>query len=360
MILVIIASSGCLDTMRFNFYIEETGEHIDGNVYLGNKYLGSTEDGKLEVDKNEIYPGEISINGTYNGTPFAFYFDIEEQDIEEYSTIDYLIPLDELEMLSFKASDIDTEVIENEIFERINAERNKKDIIELKRSSILDDIAKKHSDDMVMRNYYAHDSPEGYDVYDRLQSEKIFYFTAAEDLNYISLLAPDTDIAKETVSGWIESPGHRIPVLDDNEPLIWDHIGIGVSCEDETYADGTTFPSCYITAIFVGFESTYEEKLEKDYLRYIDLYNPALGIEYDSELSIDFYSDGKVNLYIISDEDEYEKLLHGKSIDGIVSKRNINRYTDTINIKPGYGIVIDASSSFHDVEYKLSLRYNAM
>ncbi|RQD80356.1 hypothetical protein D5R95_08875, partial [Methanosalsum natronophilum] len=187
--------------------------------------------------------------------------------------------------------------------------------------------------------------------------EEIFYFAATENLYYFPLSSRDTDVGAEVVKGWIASPGHRIPILDYDE--LWEHVGIGVEAT-ETYHYGGKGVTLYITAVFASFETIYDDKLERGLVQYLIIYDKRTGHDFDAEVTIMFQSKEGVDLYIIPDREYYNAFLKRSNIqrDSIVYERNTQYYNDTIDIEPGYGLIIDASNSRNDVEYSLSLIYN--
>jgi uncharacterized protein YkwD len=358
-IIISITSAGCLqsNSMELKFDVEETGEKLNGNVYIDDKFLGTTENGVLSTPKDELHPGEISLKGNYHGDNFVFYFDFFESDFE-YDSIDFTVPENRLADISYSAENVITDSAEDSIFQLINEERKYLDITALERSEILDDIAKSRSKDMVERGYFSHTTPDGYGVGDILKENKIFYFSATENLMYLPVNRT-TDIADETVQGWIESPGHRIPVLDTDKPILWDHVGIGVVATDESVDDGKE-TACYITAVFASFDSTYEGTLPNGYTQYYNIYDESLGLEFDANVNIKLQSSDDVDFYIVSDEEKYDDFLNRQNIQSssVISKNDIQYFDREIEIEPGYGAIIDASESYKDVEYELSMVYN--
>jgi uncharacterized protein YkwD len=148
--------------------------------------------------------------------------------------------------------------LERRIHDLINEERRKQGLSSLEWDSRLADIARYHSKDMAERNYFDHASPEGEDfaarydkfgykcetrvgnvvykggenlflnnlvesyVYDRETGEVVEYrFNTIEDL------------AKDTVQGWMESPGHRENILTPYFKR--EGIGIVVTGEGKVY-----------------------------------------------------------------------------------------------------------------------------
>ena len=87
----------------------------------------------------------------------------------------------------------------------------------LAKSTVLNDVAASHSEDMLLENYISHDSPTYGSLKKRLQQYEWTYERAGENLatNY-------TD-AIEVVHGWLNSSDHRKELLDSQ----YTHIGTG-------------------------------------------------------------------------------------------------------------------------------------
>ena len=77
-------------------------------------------------------------------------------------------------------------------------------------------MARAHSRDMLARGYFAHVSPEGSDLGDRLRGQKARYLLAGENL----ALAQSLRVAHQ---GLMDSPGHRANILGEH----YVRIGIG-------------------------------------------------------------------------------------------------------------------------------------
>jgi uncharacterized protein YkwD len=81
------------------------------------------------------------------------------------------------------------------------------------------DAAQGHSADMARRNYFDHVSPEGQRPWDRLVARGVSYRSMAENIAW----TPEQG-ARQTLQGWIESPGHR----HNLENCAYTHHGIGL------------------------------------------------------------------------------------------------------------------------------------
>jgi uncharacterized protein YkwD len=101
----------------------------------------------------------------------------------------------------------------------------------LKLALQMQSVAREHSLDMLRRDYFAHQSPEGKDLRHRLERHGINNWRRiAENIAYNSGYEDPVLIA---VEGWMKSPGHRKNIL--NRELAESAIGVAVS------ADGRAF-----------------------------------------------------------------------------------------------------------------------
>lgn len=106
---------------------------------------------------------------------------------------------------------------ETVMFNSVNEERIKRGIAPLEFDPTLKEVARSHSQDMFLRGYFSHYSPEGKDVGDRLTAAGVFFLVAGENLAY----APNVKIAHE---GLMNSTGHRENILDTQ----YHKLGVGV------------------------------------------------------------------------------------------------------------------------------------
>lgn len=162
---------------------------------IGNVLLNKTA--VFESAINEVFGGVINDSLTY--------FTVNPDSGKS-------IPLD---VVSFKLS-VD-EKAESDMFAKINQERKKLAIPELVLLAPLSGVARSHAKDMWERKYFAHVSPEGKNVGDRLQASKVSYSYAGENL----ALAPTTVTAH---NGLMNSKGHRENILDSR----FKKVGVGV------------------------------------------------------------------------------------------------------------------------------------
>jgi uncharacterized protein YkwD len=109
------------------------------------------------------------------------------------------------------------ETSEREMFAMVNRERRERGIGELVWDPAIVPVSRAHAEDMWMRGYFGHVSPDGKDVGHRLNEAGVRFALAGENL----ALAPTLQTAH---TGLMNSEGHRRNILDSE----FGRVGIGV------------------------------------------------------------------------------------------------------------------------------------
>jgi uncharacterized protein YkwD len=112
------------------------------------------------------------------------------------------------------------------MLEKLNAVRAQHGLAAVRPSLLLRLAAKRHSDDMVVRDYFAHTSPGGATLYDRITKSG---FVAGYSWEGGETLAWGTGVLAKpgyTVKAWLASPEHRAILLSST----WTRIGISRAC----------------------------------------------------------------------------------------------------------------------------------
>jgi uncharacterized protein YkwD len=107
--------------------------------------------------------------------------------------------------------------LEASMLEMVNRERVAAGLKPVKADPELTEVARKHSTDMFARGYFAHQTPDGLDPFDRMHKADVRFLTAGENL----ALAPTLRVAH---SGLMNSPGHRANILRPQ----FGRLGIGI------------------------------------------------------------------------------------------------------------------------------------
>ena len=123
--------------------------------------------------------------------------------------------------------------VEDLVFELTNQARRAKGLPPFIQDAELTQVARAFSDDMLVRRFFDHTTPDGLSFDERLadryrhrvrlMGENIWY---ASGYN----LAKFQQVAKEIVDDWMSSPGHRENILDPR----FTHLGVGVSARNHT------------------------------------------------------------------------------------------------------------------------------
>ena len=96
--------------------------------------------------------------------------------------------------------------LEAEMLKLVNRERIAAGLKPLASDPELTEVARRHSADMFARGYFAHDTPENRNPFDRMRAADVGFLTAGENL----ALAQTVQIAH---TGLMNSPGHRANIL---------------------------------------------------------------------------------------------------------------------------------------------------
>ena len=106
---------------------------------------------------------------------------------------------------------------EEEVFKLINQQRVNNGLSELKVDSEVQRVARIKAQDMVNNNYFSHNSPTYGSPFDMLNSFKISYRTAGENI-------AGNSTNSGAVNAWMNSSGHKANILNGN----FNYTGIGV------------------------------------------------------------------------------------------------------------------------------------
>jgi uncharacterized protein YkwD len=122
----------------------------------------------------------------------------------------------------------ETARMEQQVQQKINAIRQQQGLAELRQNEKLAQVARNYSRRMAEEQFFAHVSPKGDTLADRVGSAGIFYLRVGENL-FTSTNIPDPVPA--AVEGWMNSPGHRENILRSE----YRETGIGVWRTGDTY-----------------------------------------------------------------------------------------------------------------------------
>ena len=143
--------------------------------------------------------------------------------------------------------------IERHIHAMTNQHREDVGLAPLEHIIQLENIARSHSQDMAMRNYFSHNTPEGLDPTDRgtnagypcFKDYGSYYTTGLAEniaMTYMyshytvfghsttyAWLEDEEVLASDIVHMWMNSPGHRANMLEPS----YDKLGVGVAFGDD-------------------------------------------------------------------------------------------------------------------------------
>ena len=123
--------------------------------------------------------------------------------------------------------------VEDLVWEMTNQARRAKGLAPLSQDNELTEVARAHSDDMLVRRFFDHTTPDGVSFDERISDRyRHRVRIMGENIWYASgyNLGKIQQVAKEIVDDWMNSPGHRDNILDPK----FTHLGVGVSARHHT------------------------------------------------------------------------------------------------------------------------------
>ena len=108
--------------------------------------------------------------------------------------------------------------VENQVSTLINTQRTKHGCGALHTDAKLRTVARAHSAEMVVRNYFGHNSYSGAPFNTRIAP-------TGYTRGYAENIAWGQRHAADVVNGWMSSPGHRANILN----CTYNHVGVGLA-----------------------------------------------------------------------------------------------------------------------------------
>ncbi|MBU0547037.1 MAG: CAP domain-containing protein [Patescibacteria group bacterium] len=190
------------------------------------------------------------------GNVFFFWNDI----LDLYSKIFFKLPQIEKELINSLTKRIETKIIipeplkvqekdpeafltEEGIIIWTNIQRNRQGLLPLEENSLLDAMVQAKLEDMFSSQYFAHQSPTGFAVGDLAKDFGYEFIVIGENL-----ALGDFKDDQVLVQAWMDSPGHRENILNEQYQEIGVAVGKGVFNGVNTWLAvqhfGLSFSSC--------------------------------------------------------------------------------------------------------------------
>lgn len=112
-----------------------------------------------------------------------------------------------------------TDISGSSLLKETNEVRSENGISELEYNDLLGEAAQHKADDMVKRDYWSHDTPDGKQPWQFINEEGYKYSVASENLAF------GFNSGGEAIEAWMKSDSHRKAMLDVGV----DEVGFGVS-----------------------------------------------------------------------------------------------------------------------------------
>jgi len=130
-----------------------------------------------------------------------------------------------------------TSISISDLLSNTNAQRSASGAAGLLNNSKLNSAAQSKANDMIARNYWSHETPDGKQPWVFIQAAGYSYTKAGENLAYGFATSADT------VTGWMNSPSHRANMLDE----AFSEVGFGFANSSNFNNSG---PSTVVVAMY--------------------------------------------------------------------------------------------------------------
>ena len=169
---------------------------------------------RLNVEHEEFDVFDVGDHYVY------FFYDIHEND-----KVNGMLVLHKDELIEIESLYNHPSIEENEImhYYLLNSARISYGYHPLERVSEIDDVARKHSQDMASRHFFDHENPDGSGLKERLMAQDVDFSFAGEN---IATGHTSPIFAHHSL---LNSPSHRVNILNEN----FSYIGIGINYDED-------------------------------------------------------------------------------------------------------------------------------
>ncbi|GIW32550.1 MAG: hypothetical protein KatS3mg071_2724 [Meiothermus sp.] len=113
--------------------------------------------------------------------------------------------------------------LELEVLQRTNQVRQERGLRPLQWDALAYKAALGHAQDMLERNFFSHQNPDGLGAAERMQAAGVLEVMVGENLASFEGY-PDPEIPQRALVGWMNSPGHRANLLKPE----FTHLGVAL------------------------------------------------------------------------------------------------------------------------------------
>ena len=124
------------------------------------------------------------------------------------------------------ATSHDPDQLELVAFTMVNNYRTENGVADLKWAKDMSDAARRHSQDMINRDFFDHTNPDGVDVAGRLDNLGIAWLSVAE--NIARTTTSTEEPAKAALNAWKDSPAHEANMVN----ATYEESGVGCAIGD--------------------------------------------------------------------------------------------------------------------------------
>lgn len=221
-LIFLLSLNTCKDetTLRYNHYSYKNNDF--SNMKYNIDKVSASKISKTPTNPDKQNLKKISFNSSSDYEPL-YKQNITDNNIPKEDNRDLAITDPEVSDTEDEDSEVSNTVsIESQLLAIINNIRANEGLDPFNKNTALDIIAEARSNDMISRNYFSHNTPEGKNIFHILQENNVMYAEAGENIQYSS--PPDLGTPQVIVDSWMQSNTHRQNLLSGS----FSQIGIGI------------------------------------------------------------------------------------------------------------------------------------
>lgn len=326
----------------YHFYINETGEGLNGDLYQDSVFIGEVEDGYINIVFQTVYTGSLRLEIPIENGTADFYFDLSDDAINSKEW-NFWIFSNDLSEAKVTSGGYPVSRESEGIFNGLNKERADKGIPPLKKDKRLENIAGEFALGLLNGSIDG-DNLKTDSVSEKMIESKIFFYD--QTFYWYNYTVDLSDSLSELYLGDLKADTAWLKYITSPYTT---NFGVSIVCSE-------TEKKCIAFGLFSQNALFFEDKLPMGYVTSVDIYTQLNWIwarnRSDSNVSISFSSTKPTDVYLVVSPSDYENIRLGTSAKEVFRMTSAAFNRDVL-VKPNNTIVL--RTKYEDIRYSLNI-----